>query len=117
MLDFTKLKTQLANQFDALKIVAEKTDKSFKNALDAQYTKQIKGLNNLEKKLIRAEKLQLNDKIQRVLNLKEELFPGESLQERKQNFAQFYIDCEKNLIETIKKEINPLKSGFKIIKI
>lgn len=117
LLDFKKLKTQLANQFDALKIVAEKTDKSFKNALDAQYTKQIKGLDNLEKKLIRAEKLQLNDKIQRVLNLKEELFPGESLQERKQNFAEFYIDSEINLIETIKKEINPLKSGFKIIKI
>jgi bacillithiol synthase len=117
LLDFSELKQQLKTQFEILNTIAIKTDKSFSNALNAQQKKQFKGLENLEKKLVRAEKKMLQDKIDRVFILKEEIFPNKNLQERTQNFSEFYIDTELNLIENIKKYINPLKVGFKIIQI
>ena len=49
-------KGSLKNQFIALYEIASKTDKSFLGAVAAQERKQIKGLNNLEKRLFKAEK-------------------------------------------------------------
>ena len=46
----------LTQQFLALRRVANETDSSFIGAVDAQQRKQLKGLKNLEKRLLRAEK-------------------------------------------------------------
>ncbi|WP_317134272.1 bacillithiol biosynthesis protein BshC [Flavobacterium agricola] len=116
LLDFAGLKSQLHKQFDLLRETAIKTDKSFENALYAQERKQVKGLENLEKKLLRAEKKVLKDKTDRVFIEKEILFPNKSLQERTQNFAEFYLDSEPDFIVNLKKHINPLEIGFKVIQ-
>lgn len=55
-LDFTAQKEHLKKQFEALNHIATETHKSFTGAVKAQEIKQIKGLDNLEKRLLKAEK-------------------------------------------------------------
>ncbi len=55
-LDLTNLKEAINKNFIKLYKLSIKTDKSFLGALKAQESKQIKGLNNLEKRLYKAEK-------------------------------------------------------------
>lgn len=81
-IDLTHLKEQLQKQFIALYEVANKTDESFIGAVKAQEVKQIKGLENLEKRLLKAQKRKLSDILQRITDLQNELFPNQSLQER-----------------------------------
>ena len=116
-IDFNGLKKQLNNQFKVLSEIATKTDKSFSNAINAQEKKQFKGLINLEKKLLKAEKKILEDKINKILSKKDKLFPNGNLQERTQNFSEFIIDSEQNAIHKLKKIINPLQKGVKIIQL
>ena len=44
--------------------------------------KQKKGLDNLEKRLLKAQKRKLEDHVTRMTEIQNELFPNQSLQER-----------------------------------
>ncbi|HET8735435.1 MAG TPA: bacillithiol biosynthesis cysteine-adding enzyme BshC, partial [Pricia sp.] len=60
-IDFSPQKRHLETQFEALYNLSEETDKSFLGAVKAQEVKQKKGLDNLEKRLLRAQKRKLED--------------------------------------------------------
>lgn len=114
-LDFTSQKEALKQQFDQLKAMATQTDKSFTGAVNAQESKQIKGLENLEKRLLKAEKRIYSEKLERILLLQNELFPNESLQERKANFSEFYLEYGSALIDKLRAELDPLDSKFTLV--
>ena len=114
-IDFSEQKEQLKKQFDYLLSIAEQTDKSFTGAVKAQETKQTKGLENLEKRLLKAEKRVHADKLERILLLQNELFPNQSLQERKTNFSEFYLEYGSSLIEKLLLELKPLEQEFKVV--
>ena len=85
-IDFSEQKTILKKQFEALHEIALQTDKSFTGAVKAQEKKQLKGLENLEKRLLKAERKNHAAKLERIFEIQNELFPNKSLQERNQNF-------------------------------
>ena len=114
-IDFTSQKEHLRKQFEELFAIADKTDKSFVGAVKAQEIKQIKGLENLEKRLLKAEKRVHTDKLERILLLQNELFPNQSLQERKANFSEFYLEVGSSFIENVLKELKPLEQEFKVV--
>ena len=114
-LDFSEQKEHLKQQFEKLLLIANQTDKSFIGAVKAQQTKQIKGLENLEKRLLKAEKRVHAEKLEQIILLQNELFPNQGLQERKANFSEFYLDINGKLIEKLFQELNPLESNFTII--
>jgi bacillithiol biosynthesis cysteine-adding enzyme BshC len=114
-IDFTSQKEHLRKQFEKLYAIADKTDKSFTGAVKAQEIKQIKGLENLEKRLLKAEKRVHTDKLERILLLQNELFPNQSLQERKANFSDFYLEVGSTFIEKVLKELKPLEQEFKVV--
>jgi uncharacterized protein YllA (UPF0747 family) len=114
-IDFSEQKEHLRKQFEALEAIANQTDKSFIGAVKAQEAKQIKGLENLEKRLLKAEKRVLNDKLNRITTLQNELFPNQSLQERKANFSEFYLEYGDVLISRLLTELKPLENHFSII--
>ena len=114
-IDFSEQKAHLKQQFEKLIDMANQTDKSFIGAVNAQQIKQIKGLENLEKRLLKAEKRVHAEKLERILLLQNELFPNQGLQERKANFAEFYLDVNGKLIEKLFQELKPLASNFTII--
>jgi bacillithiol biosynthesis cysteine-adding enzyme BshC len=115
--DFSEQIKHLEEQFKDLHLLAEQTDKSFIGAVKAQEVKQLKGLRNLEKRLLRAQKRKLTDQISRCTELQEQLFPGQSLQERNTNFSELYIEYGDQLIPELMKALEPLKSEFTIITI
>jgi len=114
-LDFTPQKEFLKQQFARLTTIATQTDKSFMGAVKAQEIKQLKGLENLEKRLLKAEKKVYTEKLERILLLQNELFPNQSLQERKANFSQFYLEYGDALIQKLGNHLEPLSQNFTII--
>ena len=114
-LDLNAMKAQLREQFESLYTIANKTDDSFLGALKSQEKKQIKGLENLEKRLLKAQKRKLHDELERISKLQNELFPNQSLQERQTNFSEFYLEYGENLIPTLVKQLKPLEHTFDTI--
>lgn len=114
-LDFSEQKEFLKKQFERLTYIASKTDKSFIGAVKAQETKQLKGLENLEKRLLKAEKKVHSEKLDRIIHLQNELFPNQSLQERKNNFSEFYKEYGNSFIERLLAELEPLEQEFKVL--
>ncbi|WP_121666282.1 bacillithiol biosynthesis cysteine-adding enzyme BshC [Mesonia aquimarina] len=114
-IDFSVQKKHLQQQFEDLYALAEKTDKSFVGAVAAQEKKQINGLSHLEKRLLKAQKRKLKDELDRLVNLQDQLFPKQNLQERQANFSEFYQAYGKGLIQQLKQELNPLQQEFSII--
>lgn len=114
-IDLEHLKEQLHQQFEMLYAIANKTDESFIGAVKAQEKKQTKGLENLEKRLLKAQKRKLSDVLHRITDLQNELFPNQSLQERQTNFSEFYLEYGENLIPIIVKQLKPLNNIFDTI--
>ena len=116
-IDFSVQKEFLKNQFNALYEISNKTDKSFLGAVKAQEVKQLKGLDTLEKKLLKAEKRIHKEKLNRIILLQNELFPNQTLQERKSNFADFYDEVSEFEVffSLLNSHLQPLKQNFNIV--
>ncbi|MGH2667005.1 bacillithiol biosynthesis cysteine-adding enzyme BshC [Flavobacterium sp.] len=115
-LDFSEQKAFLHQQFEKLNEIATQTDKSFTGAVKAQEKKQLKGLENLEKKLLKAEKKKYQEELLRITALQDEFFPNHSLQERQLNFSEFYLEIGNLLIAKLLEQLQPLSKDFSIIK-
>ncbi|NKI33529.1 bacillithiol biosynthesis cysteine-adding enzyme BshC [Croceivirga thetidis] len=115
-IDFSPQKKQLTAQFKALYDLARETDKSFLGAVQAQEVKQKKGLDNLEKRLLKAQKRKLKDHVIRLTDLQNELFPNYSLQERQENFSKFYLELGHDLIKGLFDNLDPLKQEFLVLR-
>lgn len=116
-IDFTKQKKFLQQQFKDLYKLAEKTDASFLGAVGAQEKKQLNGLDNLEKRLLKAQKRNLSTELDRVKNIQNQLFPKQSLQERQLNFAEFYLEQGEDLLELLKENLDPLDLRFTVLEL
>ena len=117
IIDFSEQKAILQKQFETLHEIAFQTDKSFTGAVKAQEKKQIKGLENLEKRLLKAERKNHAAKLERIFEIQNELFPNKSLQERNQNFSSFLneIDNYDSFLSKIANNLKPLEQKFTII--
>ena len=115
-IDFSEQREFLQKQFEALKELATKTDASFVGAVNAQEKKQLNGLENLEKRLLKAQKRKYADEISRLKQLQDELFPNQSLEERTRNFAEYYLEFGDELIPMLLKAQNPLNTDFTVIE-
>ena len=79
---------------------------------NARVAKQISGL---EQKMLRAEKKKQAVAIDRVLRIKDGLFPGGNLQERVENFMEYYLTNGIEFIDRIYQEVRPLDNHFLVI--
>ena len=115
--DFREKIQFLQNQFSELKEVAKKTDISFENAVNAQERKQVKGLENLEKRLLKAEKRRQKDLVDRITALQDEILPNQSLEERQRNFSEYYLEYGSSFLPVLKGALVPLQLEFTIIEL
>jgi bacillithiol biosynthesis cysteine-adding enzyme BshC len=116
-IDFSEQRAYLQKQFEELEVLAKKTDKSFLGAVKAQEVKQLKGLDNLEKRLLKAQKRKLNSVVDRITELQNELFPNQSLEERQRNFSEYYLSQGDQLINGLIDNLDPLKLEFSVLTI
>lgn len=115
-IDFSSQKATLRKQFEDLYKIAEQTDITFKNAVKAQETKQLKGLEKLEKRLLKAQKRKYAEQLTRIEFLQNELFPNGSLQERFSNFSEFYLEQGSDFIPNLITNFDPFDFRFLVIK-
>lgn len=114
---FADAKELLNQQFLALRRVANETDASFIGAVDAQERKQVKGLENLEHRLLRAEKRKHQDLVSRITALQNQLLPNQSLEERQRNFSEYYLEYGPRFIEALKTALKPLQLEFTVLEL
>lgn len=116
-IDFSEQRMFLEKQFTDLEVLATQTDKSFTGAVKAQQKKQFNGLNNLEKRLLKAEKRKHNDITERIIKLQDQLFPNQSLEERQRNFSELYLEYGDGLIKKLINCLDPLQGEFQIVEL
>ena len=114
---FQDAQTLLEQQFAALQRVAEQTDISFVGAVDAQQRKQMKGLENLQKRLLRAEKRKHADLVNRITDLQDQLLPNHALEERQRNFSEYYLEYGAGFVAALKESLKPLQLEFTILEL
>ena len=115
-LDLQFLKNKLDLQFEYLEKIVSETDSSFEGAVKAQKVKQYKGIDNLQKRLLKAQKKKYNDQIEKLELLYNLLFPNNNLQERSGNFFDYYIQFGYNFIPDLINNFNPLNKDFTIFE-
>ncbi|MAZ72922.1 MAG: bacillithiol biosynthesis cysteine-adding enzyme BshC [Flavobacteriaceae bacterium] len=114
-IDLSPQREHLQQQFKDLYELAKKTDASFVGAVGAQEKKQLNGLDNLEKRLLKAQKRKLADQLARLTALQDRLFPKQSLQERNTNFSEYYLVYGDDLLQTLKDTLDPLDLKFTVL--
>ncbi|MBK5214748.1 MAG: bacillithiol biosynthesis cysteine-adding enzyme BshC [Flavobacteriaceae bacterium] len=116
-IDFSKQKEYLKQQFKDLYELAKQTDASFLGAVGAQEKKQLNGLDKLEKRLLKTQKRNLSEELDRLKNIQNQLFPNQSLQERQLNFSEFYLEYGEGLLDVLKENLNPLDLNFTVLEL
>lgn len=110
-------KKEIESQFDQLISVSEKTEKSFGNLVEAEKTRQLKSFKRMEKRLLHAEKIKQNEKLERLENLFLTVHPGKTWQERMYNFSVFYGDYGKEWLQNCYEGIDVQQSELIIYSI
>jgi bacillithiol biosynthesis cysteine-adding enzyme BshC len=115
-IDFSPQRNHLKQQFAGLYTLAGQTDDSFLGAVKAQEVKQLKGLDHLEKRLLKAQKRKLQDHVTRLATLQNELFPARGLQERHQNFSDLYLELGEELIPALLENLQVFPKDFMVLR-
>lgn len=101
--------------FGKLRLRAHKIDSSLGPSTEAVKARLKKAINNLEKKLLKADKRNHEDALIQIERIKETLFPGGVLQERSENFGLLYVKHGDKLIDELVQHFKPLEFKFTII--
>ncbi|WP_428667748.1 bacillithiol biosynthesis cysteine-adding enzyme BshC [Runella sp.] len=89
-------------------------DKTLEGAVNAEKTKVLNTLENVEKRLQKAEERNYETEVNQLLSLKSKLFPNGSLQERSDNFLNFYLN-DQTFLEKLLNVFDPLDFTFNIL--
>ena len=108
-------KEQLAVFYDHLKTIAAPIDPTLSIHVSALEKKAANSIEQLEKKMIRAEKRKHTEKIQQFLKLKSILFPNEKLQERIENILPYYARYGKEFIHLLYENSLTFEQQFTVL--
>lgn len=115
-LDFTVLDQliyQLSNEMLSIISAVDPAKKTFAEAEQARFQKQ---LNSYKDRVIRFSKAKNEDAMKQLETVKDRLFPGNGLQERKVNFFSFCQDGEvSSKINFLHSAIDPFNGDFVVI--
>lgn len=89
---------------------------TLKASTEAVLTKIRYQLQVLEKKMLRAEKRNMSVQIEQLSRLKSMLFPNNGLQERVENFMEYYLEYGPGFFDALLGAIAPLKPAFLIME-
>ncbi|HSI74743.1 MAG TPA: bacillithiol biosynthesis cysteine-adding enzyme BshC [Lunatimonas sp.] len=95
------------NLLDQIASKAIKSDPTIGSAANAAKVRGLKILEQLAKKLRKAEEVKHSTAIRQLRDIKEGLFPGGVPQERKLNFLNFYLE-NPNFIQELLQQLDPL---------
>jgi bacillithiol synthase len=107
-------RTTVNEIYKGLKERAGTIDVTLMPFVGAEGKRALDSLERIEKKLLRAEKRQQSDKLRQIEDVKNNLFPGGSLQERTDNFLNFYQQ-DSGFISRMLEYLEPFDFRFNIL--
>ena len=105
----------IAAVFDHIKLNAYKIDKTLSQSADAAKKRALRLIENLDKKMMRAEKRKHQTSLSQIDGLKNKLFPSGVLQERVLNLAPLYVLYGDDFIEALLQSFRPLDLKFTVL--
>ncbi len=91
-------------------------DPTLKSATEAALAKMKHQLLVLEKKMLRAEKKKMQTQLQKITKIKTTLFPSNGLQERIENFSEYYLQYGASFLDILKEGIDALGNKFLVVE-
>ena len=111
-----KAETEQINlAYESLSSKAGMLNPGLQKMILAEKVKQLKHFEQLAYRLKKELKTSEEQKINKALNIKEKLFPGDGLQERYDNVFQYYNRYGRMLIDDLVKVLNPLSQDLYIL--
>jgi bacillithiol biosynthesis cysteine-adding enzyme BshC len=101
--------------YDKITHLASNVDSTLKAHVEALKTKAVYRLQELEKKMLRAEKRKYSNELLQLQKVKTVLFPKNSLQERVENISIFYAKYGRELIDILLRNSLTLQQEFAIL--
>lgn len=105
----------VSERFNEIKTRAAEIDPTLAPMIGAEQKRASNSLEKIEKKLLKAEKRLHSDKLRQIEEVKDFLFPNGSLQERTDNFLNFYQQ-DKQFIEKILAAFDPFDYQFNVLR-
>jgi len=108
-------KDQLAALFEGIAERAAGIDPTLRGMVMADEKRALNSLETIEKRMMKAEKDKHSQAINQLTGLFDKLFPEGNLQERHNNFFEFYLKYGSGFIDTLMQEFDPLDFSFTIL--
>ncbi|MDB5117071.1 MAG: bacillithiol biosynthesis cysteine-adding enzyme BshC, partial [Mucilaginibacter sp.] len=106
---------ELSAVFEKIKLRSFKIDPTLAPSTEAVQARLKKAIDSLEKKLVRAEKGNYHTRLEQIDQIKNELFPKDSLQERNENFGLLYVKWGQKFIDELIRNFEPLAFEFAVL--
>lgn len=107
---------QLEALFVSTAAKAKAIDPTLEAAALAEHTRQRKIVAQFESRLRRIEKTKFDTEMGLIRELRATLFPGNSLQERKDNFLNVYLEVGEEMFPTLIEALDPLTNGMVVVR-
>lgn len=101
--------------YESFKKQAAAIDSTLEKHVDSLKSKTVYRLQELEKKMLRAEKRKFSDQQRQIQTIKSHLFPGNGLQERVDNIAYYYARWGATFLKTLYDNSLGLEQEFAIL--
>ena len=107
--------SELEQLYEAFKKQATAVDSTLEKHVDALKLQTVFRLQELEKKMLRAEKRKFTDQQRQIHSIKEYLFPADGLQERQENLSYYYAMWGVDFIKQLSSNSLDLEQEFIVL--
>jgi bacillithiol biosynthesis cysteine-adding enzyme BshC len=107
----------LQKLYSQLKAKAIEIDGTLVASVDAEHKKLLKVVQQWGSRFTRSLKKKNEVSVNRIEKLHQKLFPNATLQERHDNFLEFYSNTSRDFIEQVYEATNPFSTDFKVIRL
>lgn len=114
-LDLSEEKESIARVFEQVLAKGLEIDPTLEKPILGEKIKLTNSFEQLEGKLMRAEKKKHETAINQIRSIKDKLCPGNGLQERYDNFLPYYLKYGNTFFSVLMDNLDPLKEGMVVI--
>ncbi|MDF1674976.1 MAG: bacillithiol biosynthesis cysteine-adding enzyme BshC [Vicingaceae bacterium] len=114
-LALSQQKEQLAKLYETIESKAVQLDKTLQAVVNAELQKATNGINNIEARLLKAEKQREEVAVNQIRSIKDKLFPNGGLQERHDNMSSLLLFYGMDIIPTLMQHLHPLNKELVVL--
>ncbi|MEY4927683.1 MAG: hypothetical protein RI894_2119, partial [Bacteroidota bacterium] len=114
-LNLAQEKGELKAFFERILLKVAQTDSSLEKSVLGEQQKMINSLEQLEQKMMRAEKRNHETALLQIKGIYDKLFPNKTLQERYDSFIPYYIQYGEAWFDELKNAMQPPFTNFLVI--